>query len=133
VRVVKCDAHEVQLSAPLLPNINHRQTMFGGSASALAILAAWTWLHTQLKGIVEGSRLVIQSNTMRYLAPIEDELFATCEAPPAEEWQRFVNTLQRKSMARLTLHVQLASQNRSVGTFEGVYVAMKVDGSASTP
>jgi thioesterase domain-containing protein len=50
VRVVSCDAHGVKLTAPLLPNINHRHTMFGGSASALAILAGWTWLHTQLKG-----------------------------------------------------------------------------------
>jgi thioesterase domain-containing protein len=30
----------VRLCAPLAPNINHRETVFGGSASAVAILAA---------------------------------------------------------------------------------------------
>ncbi len=34
----------VTLFAPLAPNINHRDTVFGGSASALAILAAWSAL-----------------------------------------------------------------------------------------
>ena len=126
VHVVSCDASGVRLTAPLLPNINHRHTMFGGSASALAILAGWTWLHTQLKGVTEGNRLVIQSNTMHYLEPIEDELLASCAVPPDNEWQRFVKTLQRRSMARLTLSVELSSQGKRVGTFEGVYVAMKV-------
>jgi thioesterase domain-containing protein len=69
---------------------------------------------------------VIQSNTMHYLQPIEDELLASCAAPRDDEWQRFVKTLQRRSMARLTLRVDLSSQEKIVGTFEGVYVAMKV-------
>jgi thioesterase domain-containing protein len=63
---------------------------------------------------------------MHYLQPIEDELLASCAAPRDDEWQRFVKTLQRRSMARLTLRVDLSSQEKIVGTFEGVYVAMKV-------
>jgi len=43
VRVVACDESGVRLTAPLYPNINHRATVFGGSASAVAILAAWTF------------------------------------------------------------------------------------------
>jgi thioesterase domain-containing protein len=35
----------VVLGAPLAPNMNHRSTVFGGSASALAILAAWSLLY----------------------------------------------------------------------------------------
>jgi thioesterase domain-containing protein len=127
VRVGQCDASGVMLSAPLLPNINHRHTMFGGSASALAILAGWTWLHTQFKDVVEGNRLVIQSNTVHYLQPIEDELHASCAAPPDAEWQRFIQMLQRRSIARFTLSVELSSQGKEVGQFEGVYVAMRVE------
>jgi thioesterase domain-containing protein len=126
VRVISCDASGVKLTHRfyLISIIVH--TMFGGSASALAILAAWTWLHTQLKDVVEGNRLVIQSNTMHYLQPIETELQAFCAAPDDNEWQRFVQTLRRRSMARLSLGVELSSQGKEVGQFEGVYVAMKV-------
>ena len=41
--VLKVDLSGVVLSAPLEPNINHRETVFGGSASSLAILAACQW------------------------------------------------------------------------------------------
>ena len=40
VEVRAADATGVELYAPLAPNINHRDTVFGGSASAVAILAA---------------------------------------------------------------------------------------------
>ena len=64
VSVVEVLPAGVVLSAPLAPNINHRDTVFGGSASALAILAAWSLLHTRLSGEGIASRLVIQRNTM---------------------------------------------------------------------
>ncbi|WP_370677334.1 YiiD C-terminal domain-containing protein [Pleomorphomonas sp. PLEO] len=38
----------VTLAAPLAPNINHKSTVFGGSASPLSILAAWSTLHVRL-------------------------------------------------------------------------------------
>ncbi|MDL2338661.1 MAG: YiiD C-terminal domain-containing protein, partial [Pseudomonadota bacterium] len=48
VSVVEVSAEQVVLAAPLAPNINHQDTVFGGSASAVAILAAWSMLHTKL-------------------------------------------------------------------------------------
>ena len=49
VRVLAATPDEVLLQAPLAPNINHRETVFGGSASALAILAAWSLVHTRMR------------------------------------------------------------------------------------
>ena len=40
VTVVEASLQQVVLTAPVAPNINHRETVFGGSASAVAILAA---------------------------------------------------------------------------------------------
>jgi thioesterase domain-containing protein len=42
VSVVSFAPRAVVLAAPLEPNINHRDTVFGGSASALAMLPAWS-------------------------------------------------------------------------------------------
>jgi len=49
VEVRAASADEVTLSVPIVPNVKHRDTVFGGSASALAILAAWAKLRTALK------------------------------------------------------------------------------------
>jgi thioesterase domain-containing protein len=64
VVVVSANAETAVLQASLAPNINHRETVFGGSASALAILAVWSLLHTRLRGSGIEARLVIQRNTM---------------------------------------------------------------------
>jgi thioesterase domain-containing protein len=66
MQVSVLDAKEdcVVLSAPLAPNINHTETIFGGSASAVAILAAWSLVHVRLKGAGIAYSIVIQRNTM---------------------------------------------------------------------
>src|SRR5512134_596976 len=69
VRSVSADS--VVLSAPLEPNINHKSTVFGGSASAVAILAAWSLLHLRLTAEGHDCQLVIQSNQMSYDRPIQ--------------------------------------------------------------
>src|SRR3954470_15344709 len=89
VRVLACEAGGVRLHAPLAPNINHRATVFGGSASAVAILAAWTWLHFALRDAELPSRLVIQSNTMDYLAPIADDFEAYAPGLPPTVFEKF--------------------------------------------
>ena len=43
------DGKAIILSAPLTPNLNHRNTAFGGSISALGILSGWTLLFLKLK------------------------------------------------------------------------------------
>ena len=40
VQVIEATADRVELSTPLAPNINHRETVFGGSAAAVATLTA---------------------------------------------------------------------------------------------
>ena len=56
VTVVEASLQQVVLTVPLAPNINHRETVFGGSASAVANLAAWSMLHlgSRLRGWAAG-------------------------------------------------------------------------------
>ena len=82
VSVSGCDGAGVTLAAPLAPNINHRATVFGGSASAVAILAAWASLHGALTRAGVSARLVIQRNTIDYLSPIAGDFTAHCAGVP---------------------------------------------------
>lgn len=127
VSVVSADETGVRLAAPLLPNINHRNTAFGGSVSALAILAGWTLVHVRLQSFPLLHRIVIQHNAMEYLKPATGTFSAFCPAPSDEMWDRFVQSLTRWSKARITLKATLESENIIVGRFEGVYVALQQD------
>jgi thioesterase domain-containing protein len=126
VRVTACDTKSATLTAPLAPNINHRATVFGGSASAVAILAAWTWLHFALRAAEIPARLVIQKNTVDYLAPITGEFQARCDAPAAETVDKFIATLRRHGKARMAVGAVLTREGKTVATFSGDYVAVRL-------
>ena len=123
VSVVEASAQHVVLSAPLAPNINHRDTVFGGSASAVAILAAWSMLHLRLSAEGLGSRLVIQRNTMDYLLPIDGTFTAVAYAPAAAVWQPFTRMLQRKGLGRIAQAAVLHYQGQPAGRLVGEFVA----------
>jgi len=123
VSVVDVGDETVVLRAPLAPNINHRETVFGGSASALAILSAWSLLKVRLSeaGIV--SRLVIQRNTMDYLSPIQGEFVARATLQHPQGWQKFIQTLARKKKARIVVSAEVQHENQVVGRLTGEFVA----------
>ena len=129
VRVLTAGAEVVRLVAPLAPNLNHRQTVFGGSLSAVAILAAWSWLYLRLGGPAFTGRIVIQNHTVEYLAPAEGDFAAACAAPEAELWTRFERALKRRGRARLTLDVDLRVNELLVARGRGRYVALRTPGS----
>lgn len=124
VEVRKADWDSVELIAPLAPNINHRETVFGGSASAVAILCAWSLVHVRLTEEGIRSRLVIRRNVMRYEQPCTSTFVAISVAPNAADWTRFVRTLQRKKRARVVIAATLHCGGDKVGELEGEFVAL---------
>ncbi|HDS01486.1 MAG TPA: thioesterase [candidate division Zixibacteria bacterium] len=123
VSVVVAGPEEVVLSAPLTPNINHRETVFGGSASALATLAAWSLLHIRLRAEGFSSRLVIQRNTMDYDLPIDGTFTARASVDQVSDWSRFVRMLSRRGKARVAVASVLEYNGQVAGRFSGEFVA----------
>jgi thioesterase domain-containing protein len=126
VSVLKADATGTMLSAPLEPNINHRETVFGGSASSLAILAAWSVVHFGLEREGLTCRVVIRNNTMSYEMPIAGRFTARCDAPDAETWQKFIAMVKRKRIARIEIASVLEYENEIAGKMDGTFVAIKI-------
>ena len=133
VRVRECDERGVRLWAPLAPNINHRATVFGGSASAVAILAAWTGLHFALRAAGISARLVIQRNSVDYLVPITGDFEARQPVLPAELWEKFGRTLRRHGWARGELNATIFCDGLECATFRGEFVALPIDDPLAVP
>jgi thioesterase domain-containing protein len=124
--VVVASPERVQLSAPLAPNINHRETAFGGSVSALAILSAWTLLYIRLEAERLATRLVIQRNTMCYDAPVTGTFFADAALRDPAQWGRFLQTMRRRGRARITVASAVSCNGSRAGEFEGEFVALTI-------
>ena len=126
MHVSAVNTEHVTLSAPLAPNINHRETVFGGSASALAILSAWSLLHVRLRQEQFEGRIVIQRSTINFAHPMVAQFTATAVLPEISEWSKFVTMLRRKGRARISVVATLHCREEEVGTFNGDFVAVAI-------
>ena len=124
VEVLEATINGVKLAAPLSPNINHRKTVFGGSASAVAILSAWLLLYLRLKNENINSRIVIHKSTMTYEYPITDMFTASSVVCEPSNWLNFITTLKQKNRARIKICSILHCNERRVGEFGGDFVAI---------
>lgn len=125
VSVVSADGDAVVLRAPLGPNVNHKKTVFGGSASAVAILAAWSVLHLRLTGAGRDGEIVIQSNEMAYEKPIGSAFEARAALADPSAWPRFLTMFDRKGRARLEIGSVLTCGGIVVGRLTGSFVALR--------
>ena len=124
VAVVQASYELVKLAAPLAPNINHRETVFGGSASAVAILAAWTILYVRLQEEGLYSRVVIQRNQVSYDKPVAGDFYAIAKLDDDERWQKFLKQLRRHHRARISVTSVLEYEGQPAGLMTGDFVAI---------
>lgn len=124
VTVVEASPERVRLGAPLAPNINHRSTVFGGSAAALATLAAWALVHLRLAEQGFSGRLVIRRSSMHFEQPMAGGFEALAEAPDAQRWRRFSAAVARGRVARIEMRAALTVEGVRAGAFTGEFVAL---------
>jgi thioesterase domain-containing protein len=128
VQVKAATPEQVLLFAPLAPNINHHQTVFGGSGAVLATLAAWSLLYVRLRHEGVDGQLVIQRSTMEYDRPIRGDFEAVCRLSDRAAWSRFRSTLERRGRARITMNAYLLHAALEMGSFVGDFVALAPSG-----
>ena len=124
VSVHAASPESVRVEAPLEPNINHRATVFGGSASAVAILSAWSLLHLRVRDAGLDAQLVIQRNAMDYERPIHGAFTAEARLADPERWERFRRTLERRGRARIRVESILTFADEPAGHLTGEFVAL---------
>lgn len=59
VQLANYDGSSLEVSAPLKANINHRNSAFGGSISAIGILSGWALLFIKMRELGVRNKLVI--------------------------------------------------------------------------
>lgn len=123
VRVLEAGPAGVRLEAPLAPNINHRETAFGGSIASIAVLAGWALVHFGLRRENFSPRVVVQTHNVEYLLPIDGTFESFCPAPDANDWNRFLKTLRRHGRARIDLKIEVSCRKVIATTSQASFVA----------
>lgn len=124
LRVESWDSASLALSAPLAANVNHEGTAFGGSLESLAMLACWglVWLLLEHE---PAAHIVVAESHMQFLHPVTDTLIARCQVPGEARRQTFLETLRRRSKARLELQAIVGATPEPCAKFSGRFVAYR--------
>ncbi len=119
------DGATLTLSAPLEPNINDKQTAFGGSLFNLAVMACWgmVYLKTQEAGIV-CNQVVMQSN-IKYFSPVTGTIKATCVCPGEQELNEFLERFNTIGKSKISLGAYVKCSGKTAVEFEGQYAILK--------
>lgn len=124
VEAIETGAAATTVHAPHGPNINHQGTVFGGSLSALALLAGFAAVLNRLRNEGYPHRVVVQRNHYSYDLPAQTGVRATA-AIDAARWNRLREALERRNMGRLTVDVTVTDEHGTrVGRLAGVFAAM---------
>jgi thioesterase domain-containing protein len=120
------DDNSISIGAPLAENINHRNSAFGGSMSAIGILSGWALIFIEMKkrGLI--NRLVIQRANFEFLHPVTDDFEAVSIFPSDKELERFIKMFIRKGKARLSIKTNILCNSKLCGINDAVYVAVKI-------
>jgi thioesterase domain-containing protein len=127
IAVRELSEDSVRLWAPLAPNLNQNATVFGGSATAVAILAAWSLLHLRLQRQFPAVAIVIQRQSMRYNLPIRGGFEACARLREPSDWGHFLRLLERRGKARIAITSTLEYGGAEAGHFSGDFVAFRND------
>jgi thioesterase domain-containing protein len=114
----------VRLAFPLEPNRNHKNTAFGGSLYAAAVLAGWGLLWCVLRDRRVAGEVVIASSGERFLLPVEGPFIAQCEAPDGA-FEPALATLRRRGMARAEAESEILCGGKRCMVFGATYGLLK--------
>ena len=123
VRVVRADQYGLVIGATLAPNLNHKQTAFGGSLNSLATLACWGLIQLLVRDHGRAITVVIQESSVQFLKPVMQDFEAICPPPPAAAFEKFLRMLEHKGRARLELEATIHSNGEIALRFRGRFVA----------
>ena len=114
----------LSLSAPLEANINHKNSVFGGSISSVAILSAWTFLQNKVMACGVKATLVIHKNSMSYDIPILGKFTAVARFGENADWDKFLETLEIHGKARIEVVSDVFCDHDVAARLVGSFVAL---------
>ncbi len=116
--------YKLTLKLPLSPNINHKQTMFGGSLYAAGALACYGLFLAGLRGqSILTNDIVISEGGMKYMAPVDRDAIIQAQWNSEAEMKKFFQSLKAKSKARVLMRAQVLLGDQVCAEFSGHFVA----------
>lgn len=97
---------------PLAPNLNDKNTAFGGSIATLATLSGWSLVTLISRQLKLPSEVVVYHSEQSFNAPITADLYSIAKVSP-EFLESFSDRLEKEGRAKLSVDVEIFGQANS--------------------
>lgn len=121
VIIERFDGQNFSLTAPLEPNINDKDTAFGGSLYSIAVLCGWGMLQMKCLEAKLKVETVIHKAQVKYLIPVTGNFIAKTSIDE-NEWELILPILREGKKIRIPLNVEIFCDGEKVLSFIGKYV-----------
>jgi thioesterase domain-containing protein len=124
IEILRCDAHELVVEAPLAPNINVHGTAFAGSLYAVTALTGWGMVWLALKARELDASIVLAEGRIRYVKAVRDAIRCVSRFDP-EAQQRPLERLAELGRAFFALNALITADGEPAIRFEGKYAVRR--------
>jgi thioesterase domain-containing protein len=125
ISIERFDNSGLLLKAPIMNNINHNHTAFGGSLNAVAVLSCWIFLFLFFKKYDNSHpQILLQKSSINFLHPISSDFYAICHWPNKQSLDHFLKVYRTKRKARIELSSEIFSTFESEVLFSGSFVVI---------
>ena len=119
------DGQTLSLKAPLGPNINDKQTAFGGSLYNACVMSCWGFAYLKtLEANIDGNQVVV-GGSIKYKRPVDEDFKAVCHTPGDEAIQHFIEGYERHGKGKIELKATVECNGKVAVEFEGTYAVLK--------
>ena len=123
IKVVKANTHQVVVSVPLAPNVNHQATVFGGTLASALLLSGWCLAEVRLGEWGLKGHIVVMKTEIDYLRPVAADFLAVCTLDDETVWENFRKDLENRKKARIWIEGSVSTEDGVAVKMKGLYAA----------
>lgn len=114
---------ELEMTAPLAPNINDKGCAFGGSMTALLTLAGWGLIELGLRGAGLHCDIFVGDSQVRYREPVWGELRGIARFVEGDALARLLAALRAGGKGRVDVACEIAGSAAPAATLTARFFA----------
>jgi thioesterase domain-containing protein len=121
--VPRYSGDELEMTAPLAPNINDKGCAFGGSMASLLTLAGWGLIELGLRAEGLDCDIYVGDSQLRYREPLWGELRGIARFAEAGAMARVVAAVREQGKGRADVVCEIAGERGAAATLAARFVA----------
>jgi len=123
LRVPRYTGDELEMTAPLAPNINDKGCAFGGSMASLLTLAGWGLIELGLRAEGFDCDIYVGDSRVRYQEPVWGELRGVARFPESGALTGLVEALRARGKGHADVMCEIAGTQRAAATLSARFFA----------